>query len=206
MKVFLPFIFLPFFHLPTLILTFPVFFQNLLSVNEVMRSFGYHYTTGMTPFVFIAAIYGFQAVTEKFVWVGKHRSWLAALLLFFGLMRAAPAEYFFLSQSLAHRTAHNAFILEKLKNIPQEARVLTHNNFIPQTVNRREIHQFDYRTEPTKGEQAQSVGADYVIWDQAFWEPNSYSPEIASGELLNMGYRKIFEKDGFVIFHRGEAT
>ena len=62
LKVFAPFLFLPFFHWATLVLICPVLFQNILSVNGCMRSFNYHYLTGMTPFLFISTIYSLNAV------------------------------------------------------------------------------------------------------------------------------------------------
>lgn len=61
-KVFLPFLFLPFFHLPTLALTLPVLFQNLITSNPSMRSLNYHYFTGLTPFLFISTIYAIASL------------------------------------------------------------------------------------------------------------------------------------------------
>ncbi len=205
MEVFLPFLFLPFFSLPVLLLAAPVLFQNLLSINEAMRSFSYHYTTGMTPFLFIAAIYGFQTVTARWPQVMSRRHWLAALLLFAGLMRSEPGEYFFLHHSLANQTPHRVWVREQLRAVPEKASVLTHNNFIPQLANRREVHQFDYREGWSKAREAEALKPDFVIWDESFWEPGTLPSGAVEADLVALGYQKTKNRNGFSMFKKSKS-
>lgn len=202
MKVFLPVIFLSFFHFPTLFLTFPILFQNLLSDNETLRSFGYHYTTGMTPFVFISAIYGFGVLRDKLNWFPKYQYWFAGLLLMVTILRAGPSEYFYYWSSANSLSEHRELIKEKLGEVPQEKSVLTHNNFIPQLVNRKYVYQFDYGNSRTKAEQAKDLSVDYVIFDQSFWERDTQALEFVLRDLIKAGYVPTFEENDFYILKR----
>lgn len=199
LKVFLPFIFLPLFHWPILILGMPVFFQNLLSNNEVMRSFAYHYMTGLTPFLFISAIYGYGMMTERFRPIARQRHWLTALLCMVALLRSGPSEYFYFYDSLRNTNAHEQHIRNVAATIPSGVSVLTHNNLIPQMVNRKAIYQFDYLTVPTKGQQAFHRQADYVVMERQFWEPGTLPLEETLLELQNLGYRISHEQNGFYV-------
>ncbi len=202
-KIYAPFLFLPLFHLPTLTLTFPVLFQNLISENEVMRSFGYHYTTGLTPFVFISAIYGFAQVRDRWPALQtRYRIHFCVLFLLVILLRSTPAEYFYFADSWSHRSPHRDLMREKLGAIPSEASVLTHNNFIPHAVNRKRIYQFLHSSTPSRAEQARQVGADYVIFDRAFWEPKTSSLEQNLSELQAAGYQTEFQQGDFYVLRR----
>jgi len=201
-KIFSPFLFLPFFSLPTLILTFPILAQNILSVNPVMRSLRYHYTVGLTPFVFISAIYGFQALSQKYEWISKRKTLIAVLLLAVGIIRSGPSEYYYNWQSMQHKTAHADLIREKLSVIPSQFSVLTHNNLIPQVTNRKYVYQFDYLEKPTKGEMAQKLNIDYVILEKGFWERETQVFAESLKELQGLGYQIEFEKDGFYILRK----
>lgn len=201
-KVLLPFLFVPLLHPPTLLLALPILLQNVLSENGAMRSFNYHYTTGLTPFVFLGCIYGLDRLQSlKRLRVLPLRS-AVCLLLLVGLLRSGPSELFYIRDSRAKVTAHLEKIRERLESVPPELSVLTHNNFIPQLANRFRVYQFDYRLSPTKGEQAASLKVDRVIWDRGFWEPGSHPPEQAREELLAAGYEPEFEEDGFAVFRR----
>ena len=201
-KVFLPFLFLPFFHLPTFVLTLPVLIQNLLSNNEAMRSFAYHYTTGLAPFLFVSAIYGFSELCRRYAWIEKRKVFLSFCLLFVALLRSGPSEYFYYTDSASHRTAHRDMIRAQLREIPQQASVLTHNSLIPQMAQRKEIHQFDYHGVPTKAALALEKRADYVILEQDFWEPGTEPLELCLQTLRQAGYQITYENAGFYILQR----
>lgn len=201
LKIYGPFLFLPFFS-PALILTFPVLFQNVLSINPVTRSFGYHYTTGLTPFVFISAIYGLAALSERFEWISKRKTGIVLIFLLIGILRSGPSEYYRVWQSLKHKTQHTDMIRKQLNKIPSEFCVLTHNNFIPQLVNRKNVYQFNYHDKPSKSDQAQKYNADYVIFDTGFWEPESGNFSESFQQLKALGYRVEFEESGFYILKK----
>ncbi len=204
LKVFLPVLFLPFFHLPTLLLTLPILLQNLLSNNEVFRSFAYHYTTGLTPFVFIAAIYGLCQVLRKIGSRAVLRNVLITGLLMMGILRSGPAEYFYYWQSRRHATPYRDEIRSALSKVPAGASVLTHNCLIPQIVNRRNIYQFEYNDTPTKGESAKKYNVDYVIMVGDFWEPNTANMQTVLEELGKAGYIIEHRQDGFIQMRRGD--
>lgn len=198
-KIFSPFLFLPFFHFPTLSLTFPIFFQNVISRNPTTRSLAYHYTSGLTPFLFIAAIYGFYSLRDRFRGAGKHPAFWAGLFLFVSLLRSGPSEYYYFSEILSRRSPHRDFVREELKKIPQEASVFTHNNLIAQIANRREVYQFNYNLHPNKKEWTLEFKPDYVIFEREFWEPGTEPLEQALEDLKGLGYRVQLERDGFYI-------
>ncbi len=201
-KIFLPFLFLPAAHLPTLLLTFPVLFQNLLSVNGCMRSFNYHYLTGLTPFLFISTIYALARLSEKHTWVRRRIHWIGFALLAAAILRSGPSEYYFFSDIHSHRSAHRDMVRYHLGRIPRDARVLTHNSFIPQLCNRKFVYQFNYNQVPTKIDQARQYQADVLAWDAQFWEPNSPPLDITMRDALAAGYAIEFEQEGFYILKR----
>jgi uncharacterized membrane protein len=201
-KIFLPFLFFPFFHLPTLVLVFPVLFQNLLSANGAMRSFNYHYVTGMTPFLFISTIFALARLNDQKVWIRKHLGWIGFLLLFVGVLRSGPSEYWYFWNIHSHRTPHTEMIREKLGKIPRGARVLTHNTLVPQACNRKYIYQFNYHSLPDKMEFAEKYKTDTVIWDRNYWEPDTEPPEPTLKRFQEAGFSIEFERDGFYILRR----
>lgn len=201
-KIFLSFLFLPFFHLPTLILTFPVLFQNLFSENGAMRSFNYHYFTGLTPFLFISTIFALAKFRDKREWFRKCLLPAGFLLLTVSLIRSGVSEYWFFRNIHSHRSAHTDMVRKKLGEIPQEAVVLTHNGFIPQLCNRKYVYQFNYNAVPTKADFAEKYGVDYVIWDSKYWEPNTEPLESSLKQLRSAGFLVEFEQNGFYILKR----
>lgn len=198
-KVYIPFFFLPFAHFQTLILTFPVLFQNLLATNGSMRSFNYHYFTGLTPFLFISTIFALAKLRDQHQWFRKFLIHAGFFLLAISLLRSGPAEYWFFWDIHSHRSAHTDMIRKKLAGIPRKARVLTHNAFIPQLCDRKYIYQFSYNPNPTKIKQAKNYQADYLIWDSDYWEPTTEPLESSLKELQQLGFAVEFEKNGFYV-------
>ncbi len=202
LKIFLPFLYLPFFYIPTLFLVFPILFQNLLSNNDVMRSFNYHYMTGMTPFLFIATIYALDSLRHKSERFQKNILWVGWAMLFVTVLRSGPSEYYYYWHIHSHRNAHTEMVLEKTRDIPRDAVVLTHNNLIPQLCNRKRIYQFDYNAQNSKLDYAKKYQADYVIGDIHFWEPQTQPVEQALSVLQAAGYQMDFSQDGFFILKK----
>jgi uncharacterized membrane protein len=201
-KLFVPFLLTPLFHFPTLFLTFPVLFQNLLSSNEVMRSTNYHYTAGLTPFLFIASIYGLKTLLSRYPFFQRNRTYVLLVFLAVSILNSGASEYFYLWKSSKHITPHNRMVIEQLRAIEPEYSVLTHNNFIPQLANRKRVYQFEYIASPTKAEQARKLDVDVVIFDPAFWEPGTASVEQTVKELLKSGYSLEYAHDGFNIYRK----
>ncbi len=71
-----------------LLIALPELAINLLSNNPSLRNIYFQYSSGITPFVFISAIYGAAFLTNKFKWqknylVGIICTWLIVFILFF---------------------------------------------------------------------------------------------------------------------------
>ncbi|MFA6601152.1 MAG: DUF2079 domain-containing protein [Candidatus Omnitrophota bacterium] len=201
-KLFGPLLFTSFFHPPTLVLTFPVLFQNLLSLNPAMRSTNYHYTAGLTPFLFVSSVYGLKALLSRKILPGRTGTWVILVFLAVGVLNSGASEYFYIWKSRKHMTPHSRAVIEKLRAVAPGASVLTHNNFVPQLVNRKRIYQFEYIPSPTKAEQARNLGVDFVIFDAAFWEPGTAPVETAANELIKYGYALEYTQDGFSIYRK----
>lgn len=65
-QLFMPLGFLSLFSLPTLLYATPDLVLNLLSNNTQLQQIYFHYTAAITPFVFIAAIYGVRTIKITF--------------------------------------------------------------------------------------------------------------------------------------------
>ena len=198
-KAFAPVLFLSWLDLPSLTLTLPVLAQNLLSDNSVVRSFNYHYTTGLTPFVFISAILGLKRVHSDRRIPPKVFSILVLGLLMMGLLRSGAPEYFYVWQSASRVNERTRMIRMQMSRIASDASVLTHNNLAPQAAQRRELYQFDHNGTPTKTELALKYHADYIVMDERHWEPGTRPMALEKEEMLHSGYVQDYEEDGFLI-------
>jgi len=200
-KVFGPVLFLPLLDFPALLLTLPVLFQNLLSENPTVRSMNYHYMTGLTPFVLLASMFGLKKL-DRLEWLRRRSTGLLMLLLVSALLQSGAPEYFYAWQSAGRMSARTRMIRTEMQKIPEHAVLLTHNSLIPQAINRRYVHQFDYNDTPPKTAMALRERADYVVFDTHFWEAGTAAPEIEKEKLLKAGYGVQFDNDGFSIFKK----
>ncbi len=203
MKLFSPLLFLSFLHPPSLLLTLPVLAQNLLSENEVTRSFSYHYTAGLSPFVFISAIMGWHWLSARLT--GSMKVKALSLLMLFSVLRSGPSEYYYFYNSLSSITPLTKTTKAAIANIPNGASVLTHNNLIPQLSRRKHIFQFEHNPSPLKIEQALELGVEIVILDRQFWEPKSKPFEETVADFQKENFTTFFKNDDLVIFTKERA-
>lgn len=201
LKLFSPLLFLSFLHFPTLTLTLPILLQNLLSNNPVNRSFSYHYTVGLSPFVFISAIYGWQILTRR-EWAKKYGRWLLAVMVFVSVIRSGPSEYYYFWNSLKNSSTEKNALRKALESIPPSAVVLTHNNIIAQISRRKFIYQFEHNASPTKTEQIKQIKPDTLVLAVDFWEPGTLPPEDLYPVLEQMGYEIQYDHGGFSVLTR----
>jgi len=201
-KIYSVFLFLPFFYFPTLLLTFPVLFQNLLSTAPSMRELAFHYAAGLTPLAFVASIFGFYSLLQKFPWLLKHKTMISCLLFWGMLLRSGPSEYFYCWNYSKLNTSHNAMIREKLHAIPSQFSVMTQGHLVPHAVNRKYIYDSENFDWVAIKRLAQRYDIDYVIFDQAFWK--DYEPSIPDTlkAWQSFGFFIEFEKDGFYILRK----
>ena len=68
-EIFFPLGFLSILGLPLIIFASPDFLINLLSNNPQLHQIYYQYTSVITPFIFISAIYGTKVLTKKFKFI-----------------------------------------------------------------------------------------------------------------------------------------
>lgn len=203
-RVFSPLVFLSAFHPPTFVLTLPVLLQNLLSDAPVTRSLNYHYTAGLSAFVFISAIYGWKNLQKRFAFFEKGRPFWIGVMIFSSLMRSGPSGFFYFWNSWQKVTERTHLIREELGRIGPSDIVLTHNNLIPQVANRRYVYQFDYHPTPSKAEQVEALKPDVVVFAKEFWEPATQPLAATLEELLALKYKIVTESDGFFILKRQE--
>jgi len=202
LKIYGPFLFLPLWNPPTLLLTFPVLFQNLLSRNGVARSLNYHYTTGLTPFIFISTVMALSHATQRFSVLRKYGHVVLAMLLAVALLRSGAPEYFYGWDSAKRITPRTILIRQKMLELPPQAIVITHNNLIPQTANRRGVYQFDYNALQTKTQSALAREADIVVLDEKIWESGTVPLAEEMKTFVAAGYRVDFESDHFYILKK----
>jgi uncharacterized membrane protein len=201
-KLFLPFGFLSFFHLPTLIFCLPILMQNLLSENEAMRSFNYHYTIGLTPFVVISAIHGWNVLNHKSNFFKKKEGLMMALILILSVFRSGPAEYYYFYNSSQSVNEHTREIRNQLSKIDSKYSVLTHNNLIPQSINRKYIYQFDYNEKPSKIDQVKRYSPDFIFTEEKYWEAGTSEANETYANFLVLGYKMVYQKDSFRVFRK----
>ncbi|MFZ5802771.1 MAG: DUF2079 domain-containing protein [Candidatus Omnitrophota bacterium] len=202
LRVLLPFLYLPLMHLPTFLLALPVLLQNILSQNEAMRSFNYHYLSGLTPFLFISCMCGIREILRRFPVMTLAKQGIALALLLVGLLTSGAPEYYFLWRSSQNADPQGKTIRAQMRAISRDARVFSHNNLIPHMIHRKHIFQFDYSASRTKLEQSLAERADVVVMWKKIWEPGTPSLEAELPEFFKAGYRIDFQEGDFYILKK----
>lgn len=201
LRIYSPVCFLSFFNLPTLLLTFPILFQNMLSAEELMRSPVRHYTIGLHPFLFISAIYGFYALCERWPAFAKRKNIMICIVLWLSLLRSGPSEYFFAWNALKAERPYDAEMLNKINEIGPEYSVLVQPNFLPRLINRRDLYVLDGKTPPTE-EMIKRYQFDYILFSRSGWPLPQMSLDGTIENLEAWGYFISYKKDGFYILKK----
>jgi uncharacterized membrane protein len=196
-----PLAFLPFLHFPTLFLTFPILLQNILSSNETMRSFNYHYTAGLHGFLFISSIYAFHSLTRKYAWLSRQQPFFMGLVFYLSLLCSGASEYFYFWSTSKIVPAYSQGIADKLKEIPSQFSVLADGRFVFSVIHRKHFSFLDNKTPPNL-ETLKKYGFDYVIFDKARWRASEVSVPQALSALKELGYWLEFEEGSFCIFKK----
>lgn len=204
-KIFSPLSFLSFFHFPALMLTFPILFQNLLSHGDVFRSMRYHYVAGLTPFLLVSSIYGFERLHSRLAFVQKNRAYLMGIVTFIFFLQTGPSDYYYLWKVQKLFSNQKDAYSRELAKIPSKFSVLTHNHVIPHIVNRKNVHQFSYHPIPDKVQQSATLKAAYVILGGVFWEPNTKPLAETRQAFIETGYQVQYQNEDFFILKSKEA-
>lgn len=165
-----PLLFLPLLAPEVLLIALPALLLNLLSVRGEMRTIYYHYTTFITPFVFPAAIIGFERWRR---W--GNRVTTGAVLLFLSIgMAQSTKNSPLLSQEwqrppqLSVASAQETRAI--LSRIPSDASVSAQVALITSLGHRPQVFMFPnpfYAVATGHGVQAlrQQYGKDYPVYD-----------------------------------------
>lgn len=196
-QLFSPLGFLPLAYPLFLLFALPDFSIALLSNNSQLRQIYYHYTAAITPFLFIAAIFGVRNVKK---WYPKTYPFTIYYLLFatlyaayaFGPLPGAknPSIVMFTDPP-----KNKEVITKYLSTIEQSKSVAATNNLGANLTHREKLY-----TIPTG-----MYEADIIIFllNDSSAQP-SLSAQIAMSEELKKkpDYKLIFEKDDFVVFEK----
>jgi len=192
-KVFAPLGFLSFLWPPTLMLTFPILLQNLMTGTKAHTSIFFQYTVYLTPFVFIAAIYGAATVKK---WCKP------SYLLFFAFLFTGVSEFYVIHQYEVQKLPYDQAIKTFADELDPAYSVRTHELLAPHFANRRKLHIFE-NNHPQEGGSAKALNADYVILDDSLLD----APKIEQlNELTKRGYRLDSSGKHFYIFTRIETA
>lgn len=144
LQLFLPAGFLPIVGLPFILMALPEWGINLLSNVTVMQSIYYQYTSGITPFIFIALIFGISFLNSRFK-INKN------ILSIFLIIFTAAGSYFYSPlpysktadwDSVKFPNQHAAAVTKTEKLIPETASISVTNNIAPHFANHREFYSF----------------------------------------------------------------
>lgn len=200
-KVYGAFCFLPFFHPATAFLTLPVFLQNLLSQNTLMRSFNYHYFAGLTSFLFASSICALQQLLQK-PFFKRYQYWMGMIMLVVAIKLSSPAEYYYFWSNLKHRPVAVEEKRRLLNNIPSRYSVLTYDTLAAQAVNRKYLYMIgpEYQIRPSSHARQRQV--DIVALDKTMDSRIHLPDEDLDQEMSQAGYSLEAFKDTLRIYRK----
>ena len=200
-KIFLPLGLFSLLSPSTLILTFPILFQNLAAKNLLARSTFFQYTAFLTPFVFVSAIYGFKNCANwikdrKFLDHSKIKILTGGWLILWSLIFSGNSEFQIIQGYRAADEPHFHYVRTFLKTIPSDRSVRTHEVLAPHLANRKELYIYENQ-HPFEGGSEKAQNATYVILDRRFLGGNQQDK---LRELEARGYQILHEHDGFYVY------
>lgn len=201
-KLFGPLGFMPIFSPPHYILIAIPLFKNLLAGYNFSGFFNIssHYTAGIIPFVYIAAIYGSGWLVVKL----KRKAavfFVAGFIVLCSLMFYGKTDAHQFSRFLSGiKNNHTLEKLSYLKRVPKDASVATNFNLVPHMSQRKYIFEWNPNS-------PSSYITEYIVIDMNLLGYLSKEDVDKIGpyfrHIAGAGYKKIFEsKDStFLIFH-----
>lgn len=202
-RVFLPLGCFSFLSPSTAILAMPVFFQNLITPGEFTRSIYFHYSSLLTSFVFISAIYGTNNFILYFGRAGKPhseraRKFVIYWILVWSIIYSGKADIHIIREYAKQDTAHFTYIRNYLKTIPSNVSVRTHEFFAPHVAMRKDLHIYENENS-REGASQKAKNTDYVILDRIFLGDDA---DKKLSEVKQNGYALIHENGGFFVLQR----
>ncbi len=197
-KLFMPVGFIPFASPASLLFAAPDFFINLLSNNSQLRDLYYQYTSAITPFIFISAIYSVRFLTHKFSKISI--SFFVWYLIFFALVSA----YFIGPLPLSKNPSVSVFteqlknrneISKFLANIPEEYSIAATNNLGSHLSRRQNIYIIPLGMKK----------ADIIVFllNDKFAQPSlPAQKELAQSLKQDKRYFLLYESGDFIVFKK----
>lgn len=208
-QLLIPIGFLSIFSPLFLIFSAPALGVNILSSNGNMRMIDYQYTSAITPFLFISAIFGFSVFRQfvkKHIKKQKDRKRITAVILVGVFSCALYATYqwgeFPFSPTSRFKTfttvPHHKGLMDWVKyNIPQSASVSTTNNLGAHYSQRKILYNFPVGA--TKADYSVVLLGDFYAW------PSSEAQQATVDALLtDTGYELFAHDDNFYAFKKKE--
>lgn len=197
-QLFLPFGFLPLFSPMYLLFAAPDLAINLLSNNTQLHQIYYQYTATITPFLFVAAIFGIRIIRKLFPRIPYilYTIYLILATLYssyaFGPLPGTKNPNI---DMFVKPQPHKELIQTALKNIPPRYSVAATNNLGSHLSNREHIF-----TIPVGLEEADIVA---FLLDDPFAQPSPQAQrEMVQQLKQNKAYIILLEKDKFILFQK----
>lgn len=197
-ELFGPLGFIPLIGLPFLFFAAPDFAVNLLSSNLQLHQIYYQYSAALTPFIFIAAMFG-----AKFVNLKIKRISLTAISLFM-LISTLSFQYFIgplpfslkpnidmFSKQLTYANEINDFI----ESIPTRYSIAATNNLGSHLSHRQNIY-----TIPVGINKADVI---LFLLNDPFAQPSPKAQkQMAENMETDKNYVQVYKKDDFIVFEK----
>lgn len=197
-QIFMPLGFISLLSPLFLIFTIPDLLINLLSNNTQLHQIYYHYTSTITPFVFVSAIFAVKQFTKWFPKFPK------LYIAFYLIASSIISSYLFGPMFLAKNPNTDMFtkplpqkeIIENfLLSIPEKYSVASTNNLGAHLSHRQKIFTIPLGVDK----------ADYILFllnDQSAQPSLKFQKNLASKLVLNNNYIQIFRNGDFIAFRK----
>ena len=198
LQLLLPLGFLPLVAPWVLLFTSPDLAINLLANNQQFHQIYYQYTSVITPFLFISAIYGIVLLTKKAPFVKEH------ILVYTLLLCSLISAYYFGPLPGARNPNIDMFIKPQpykdvitnfLNDIPPSFSVAATNNLGSHLSHRQKIF-----TVPVGINQADIIA---FLLNDPFAQPSlKAQKQMAENMKHNKNYIEVFRENDFVVFEK----
>jgi uncharacterized membrane protein len=203
-QLLIPVAFLPFFAPLTLILAIPNLAINVLSNNQLMRMIDYQYTSGITPWIFTSAIYGFATIERLFAKIINKKS-IRQIGISVILLTSISLSVYFWGELTFSKNARIWYftsvqteknIMQKIsESIPSKYSVSATNNIGAHFSQRKYLYNFPINAD----------SADYVVvqlGDQYAWPSGDQQKQVLQSLLVNDNYEQIASSGAFYALKR----